>query len=197
MARIALLSSMQVLKSAASVLTAFVHSAGVNSSASDFSTPTPNPSINMVEPTGPSNQTSKNESVADNATAPVYPRPLNHQQIHYHKHTTSILKIQPALEMGDSAKSSIPYKPPKRGPPRQAAHKHFDINEHLPWMIVLSLLLVLVVIVVCSIRKSSRTLKKGPRQDPSAIVEKSVVKKSSTPAPSREKWIYYCNGHGE
>lgn len=64
-------------------------------------------------------------------------------------------------------------------------------------MIVLFLLLVLVVIVVCSVRKSSRTLKKGPRQDPSAIVEKAIMKKSTTPTQNREKWIYYCNGHGE
>ncbi|XP_077173225.1 tumor necrosis factor receptor superfamily member 21 [Paroedura picta] len=170
---------------------------GVNSSASNSSAPpTPNPYISMVESTAPGNETSKNEPSAANATAAEDPRTPDHQQMHYHKHTTSVLKTQPALEMSSSAKSSIPYRPPKRGLPRQAAHRHFDINEHLPWMIVLLLLLVLVVVVVCSIRKSSRTLKKGPRQDPSAIVEKSVVKKSSTPAPSREKWIYYCNGHG-
>jgi hypothetical protein len=94
-------------------------------------------------------------------------------------------------------KSSTAIKAPKRGHPRQNAHKHFDINEHLPWMIVLFLLLVLVLIVVCSIRKSSRTLKKGPRQDPSAIVEKAGLKKSLTPTQNREKWIYYRNGHGE
>ncbi|XP_044301125.1 tumor necrosis factor receptor superfamily member 21 isoform X1 [Varanus komodoensis] len=170
---------------------------GVNSSASSFAaTPPPSTYADIVEPTDTYNRTSKNEIVPVNVTAVEYPKPLNHQQIYYHKHTPSIVKIQPALEMSSSAKSSIPYKPPKRGSPRQTTHKHFDINEHLPWMIVLLLLLVLVVIVVCSVRKSSRTLKKGPRQDPSAIVEKSILKKSSTTTQNREKWICYCNGHG-
>ncbi|XP_053236266.1 tumor necrosis factor receptor superfamily member 21 [Podarcis raffonei] len=172
-------------------------SKGVNASVSNFSaTPTPNVSVDMVEPTNSYNGTSKNETVVVNVTDMGYATPLNHQQTYYHKHAPPILKIQPALEMSGSVKSSIPYNPPKRGSPRQAAHRHFDINEHLPWMIVLLLLLVLVVIVVCSVRKSSRTLKKGPRQDPSAIVEKSVLRKSSTLTQNREKWIYYCNGHG-
>ncbi|XP_053140854.1 tumor necrosis factor receptor superfamily member 21 isoform X2 [Hemicordylus capensis] len=170
---------------------------GVNSSASNLAaTSTQNTSIDRMGPTDVYNETSKNETVAVNVTALEYSKPLNHQQIIYHKDAPSILKIQPAVEMSGSIKSSIPYNPPKRGSARQAAHRHFDINEHLPWMIVLLLLLVLVVIVVCSVRKSSRTLKKGPRQDPSAIVEKSVMKKSPTPTQNREKWIYYCNGHG-
>lgn len=96
---------------------------------------------------------------------------------------------------GDGLKNAV-YKTTKRGPPRQVPH-HFDINEHLPWMIVLFLLLVLVIIVVCSVRKSSRTLKKGPKQDPSSIVEKAGFKKSTALTQNREKWIYYCNGHGE
>jgi len=116
-------------------------------------------------------------------------------QSYRHKHTSQAMGKQPAQEMAGGEKSSIPYRPPRRGPPN--VHQHFDINEHLPWMIVLFLLLVLVVIVVCSVRKSSRTLKKGPRQDPSAIVEKAIMKKSTTPTQNREKWIYYCNGHGE
>lgn len=118
----------------------------------------------------------------------------NHQQGPHHRH---ILKLLPSMEATGGEKSSTPIKGLKRGHPRQNPHKHFDINEHLPWMIVLFLLLVLVVIVVCSIRKSSRTLKKGPRQDPSAIVEKAGLKKSMAPTQNREKWIYYCNGHGE
>lgn len=119
---------------------------------------------------------------------------VDHQQGSHHRH---ILKLLPPMEATGGEKSSTPIKGIKRGHPRQNPHKHFDINEHLPWMIVLFLLLVLVVIVVCSIRKSSRTLKKGPRQDPSAIVEKAGLKKSIAPAQTREKWIYYCNGHGE
>ncbi|KAM3931421.1 tumor necrosis factor receptor superfamily member 21 [Leptodactylus fuscus] len=95
---------------------------------------------------------------------------------------------------GEGIKNTI-FKTTKRGPPRQVPH-HFDINEHLPWMIVLFLLLVLVIIVVCSVRKSSRTLKKGPKQDPSSIVEKAGFKKSTALTQNREKWIYYCNGHG-
>ncbi|XP_015427649.1 PREDICTED: tumor necrosis factor receptor superfamily member 21 [Myotis davidii] len=118
---------------------------------------------------------------------------VDHQQGSHHRH---ILKLLPPMEATGGEKSSTPIKGIKRGHPRQNPHKHFDINEHLPWMIVLFLLLVLVVIVVCSIRKSSRTLKKGPRQDPSAIVEKAGLKKSIAPTQNREKWIYYCNGHG-
>lgn len=118
---------------------------------------------------------------------------VNHQQGSHHRH---ILKLLPSMEATGGEKTSTPIKGIKRGHLRQNLHKHFDINEHLPWMIVLFLLLVLVVIVVCSIRKSSRTLKKGPRQDPSAIVEKAGLKKSVTPTQNREKWIYYCNGHG-
>ncbi|KAM7137220.1 tumor necrosis factor receptor superfamily member 21 [Molossus nigricans] len=118
---------------------------------------------------------------------------INHQQGSHHRH---ILKLLPSMEATGGERSSTPIKGIKRGHPRQNSHKHFDINEHLPWMIVLFLLLVLVVIVVCSIRKSSRTLKKGPRQDPSAIVEKAGLKKAVTPTQTREKWIYYCNGHG-
>lgn len=118
---------------------------------------------------------------------------VTHQQGPHHRH---ILKLLPSMEASGGEKSSTPIKGFKRGHARQHLHKHFDINEHLPWMIVLFLLLVLVVIVVCSIRKSSRTLKKGPRQDPSAIVEKAGLKKSMTPTQNREKWVYYCNGHG-
>lgn len=121
-------------------------------------------------------------------------RVVSRQQDAPHRH---ILKLLPSMEATGSERSSTPAKGAKRGHPRQSPHKHFDINEHLPWMIVLFLLLVLVVIVVCSVRKSSRTLKKGPRQDPSTIVEKAGLKKSLAPAPNREKWIYYCNGHGE
>lgn len=88
------------------------------------------------------------------------------------------------------------YRPIRRGSPRPSTHKHFDINEHLPWMIVLLLLLVLVVIVVCSVKRSSRVLKKGPRQDPSSIMEKAIHKKPSSPAQTKERWIYYSNGQG-
>uniref|UniRef100_A0A096MG28 Tumor necrosis factor receptor superfamily, member 21 n=1 Tax=Poecilia formosa TaxID=48698 RepID=A0A096MG28_POEFO len=89
-------------------------------------------------------------------------------------------------------------EPNRRGSPRPTMHDHFDINEHLPWMIVLLLLLVLVVIVVCSVKRSSRVLKKGPMQDPSSIMEKAIHKKTSgTPTQAREKWIYYySNGQG-
>uniref|UniRef100_A0A3Q1GHC7 Tumor necrosis factor receptor superfamily, member 21 n=1 Tax=Acanthochromis polyacanthus TaxID=80966 RepID=A0A3Q1GHC7_9TELE len=89
------------------------------------------------------------------------------------------------------------YRPSRRGSPRPSTHNHFDINEHLPWMIVLLLLLVLVVIVVCSVKRSSRVLKKGPMQDPSSIMEKAIQKKPSAPPTQvREKWIYYSNGQG-
>ncbi|KAM6964940.1 tumor necrosis factor receptor superfamily member 21 [Aplochiton taeniatus] len=88
------------------------------------------------------------------------------------------------------------YRPTRRGSPRPSARTHFDINEHLPWMIVLLLLLALVVIVVCSVKRSSRVLKKGPRQDPSSIMEKALQKKGAAPAQVKERWIYYSNGQG-
>lgn len=148
----------------------------------------------MAEPAGYYNETSTNET--DGAAGTLAGSGATGQaQSYRHKQTSQALEKQPSLEIVGGEKSSVPYRPPRRGP--QNVHQHFDINEHLPWMIVLFLLLVLVVIVVCSVRKSSRTLKKGPRQDPSAIVEKAIMKKSTTPTQNREKWIYYCNGHGE
>lgn len=147
----------------------------------------------IQEGTVPDNTSSASGEEGMNKTLPSL-QIVSHQQGPHHRH---ILKLLPSMEATGGEKSSTPIKGPKRGHPRQNQHKHFDINEHLPWMIVLFLLLVLVVIVVCSIRKSSRTLKKGPRQDPSAIVEKAALKKSMTPTQNREKWIYYCNGHGE
>ncbi|KAE8605288.1 hypothetical protein XENTR_v10015052 [Xenopus tropicalis] len=142
------------------------------------------------EPTDVYNETAKNESIYLNTTdagnteyqqnPPKQPAPVNIQQSGGGK--------------GDGLKPTGP-RTIKRTPPRQNAND-FDINEHLPWMIVLFLLLVLVIIVVCSVRKSSHTLKKGPKQDPSSIVEKAGFKKSNTLAQNREKWVYYCNGHG-
>ncbi|XP_068433668.1 tumor necrosis factor receptor superfamily member 21 [Clinocottus analis] len=97
---------------------------------------------------------------------------------------------------GGSGVSSY-YRPTRRGSPRPSTQDHFDINEHLPWMIVLLLLLVLVVIVICSVKRSSRVLKKGPMQDPSSIIEKAIQKKATAPrAQVKEKWIYYSNGQG-
>lgn len=107
---------------------------------------------------------------------------------------TSINKLS---GQGSGGGVSSFYRPTRRGSPRPSTHNHFDINEHLPWMIVLLLLLVLVVIVVCSVKRSSQVLKKGPMQDPSSIMEKAIQRK--TPAPPtqvREKWIYYSNGQG-
>lgn len=146
----------------------------------------------IQEGTVPDNTSSAGGDQGVNKTLPSL-RVVSRQQDAPHRH---ILKLLPSMEATGSERSSTPAKGAKRGHPRQSPHKHFDINEHLPWMIVLFLLLVLVVIVVCSVRKSSRTLKKGPRQDPSTIVEKAGLKKSLAPAPNREKWIYYCNGHG-
>ncbi|XP_029965740.1 tumor necrosis factor receptor superfamily member 21 [Salarias fasciatus] len=105
--------------------------------------------------------------------------------------------INKASGQGGNDGVSSYYRPTRRGSPRPSPHNHFDINEHLPWMIVLLLLLVLVVIVVCSVKRSSRVLKKGPMQDPSSIMEKAIQKKPpAPPAQAREKWIYYSNGQG-
>ncbi|XP_035416027.1 tumor necrosis factor receptor superfamily member 21 isoform X4 [Cygnus atratus] len=167
---------------------------GLNSSVPDLA-PSPSPPVadGATGLTSDYNQTSANETGGARGSL-VGTGTAGQAQSYRHKHTSQALEKQPALEMAGGEKSSMPYRPPRRGP--QNVHQHFDINEHLPWMIVLFLLLVLVVIVVCSVRKSSRTLKKGPRQDPSAIVEKAIMKKSTTPTQNREKWIYYCNGHG-
>ncbi|NXG04428.1 TNR21 factor, partial [Sakesphorus luctuosus] len=167
---------------------------GLNSSVPNFvPSPVPRASSSMGEPARYANETSANGT--DGAGRALMGSGTTSQaQSYRHKQTSQALEKQPSLEMMGGEKSSVPYRPPRRG--SQNIHQHFDINEHLPWMIVLFLLLVLVVIVVCSVRKSSRTLKKGPRQDPSAIVEKAIMKKSTTPTQNREKWIYYCNGHG-
>ncbi|XP_040410255.1 tumor necrosis factor receptor superfamily member 21 isoform X2 [Cygnus olor] len=167
---------------------------GLNSSVPDLApSPSPPAADGATGLTSDYNQTSANETGGARGSL-VGTGTAGQAQSYRHKHTSQALEKQPALEMAGGEKSSMPYRPPRRGP--QNVHQHFDINEHLPWMIVLFLLLVLVVIVVCSVRKSSRTLKKGPRQDPSAIVEKAIMKKSTTPTQNREKWIYYCNGHG-
>ncbi|ROL43426.1 Tumor necrosis factor receptor superfamily member 21 [Anabarilius grahami] len=107
------------------------------------------------------------------------------------------LANQQAVEtLSEGKAQGLGYRPIRRGAPRPSTHKHFDINEHLPWMIVLLLLLVLIVIVVCSVKRSSRVLKKGPRQDPSSIMEKAIHKKPRSPAQTKERWIYYSNGQG-
>lgn len=99
---------------------------------------------------------------------------------------------------GGGAKLVNYYRPTRRGSPRPSTHNDFDINEHLPWMIVLLLLLMLVVIVVCSVKQSSRVMKKGPMQDPNRIIEKAIQKKPPAPqAQGKEKWIYYSNGQGK
>ncbi|KAB0397841.1 hypothetical protein E2I00_004469, partial [Balaenoptera physalus] len=165
---------------------------GMNSTESNSSASVrPKVPSGIQEGTVPGNTSSAKGEEGVNQTLPNL-QVVNHQQGPHHRH---ILKLLPSMEATGGEKSSTPIKGLKRGHPRQNLHKHFDINEHLPWIIVLFLLLVLVVIVVCSIRKSSRTLKKGPRQDPSTIVEKAGLKKSVTPTQNREKWIYYCNGH--
>ncbi|NXB49352.1 TNR21 factor, partial [Leucopsar rothschildi] len=167
---------------------------GLNSSVPDFvPSPAPRASSSMAGRARFYNETSANGTDGVGATL-VGSGTTSHAQSYRHKQPSQALEKQPSLEMMGGEKPSAPYRPPRRG--SQNVHQHFDINEHLPWMIVLFLLLVLVVIVVCSVRKSSRTLKKGPRQDPSAIVEKAIMKKSTTPTQNREKWIYYCNGHG-
>lgn len=113
-----------------------------------------------------------------------------------------VIKIQRDISIVASQSSGSRdynyYRPSRRGSPRRITHDHFDINEHLPWMIVLLLLLVLVVIVVCSVKRSSQVLKKGPVQDPSDIMEKAIQKKPPVPLTQvREKWIYYSNGQGK
>ncbi|KAL4661082.1 tumor necrosis factor receptor superfamily member 21, partial [Arapaima gigas] len=106
--------------------------------------------------------------------------------------------FQPATKRAtDSRGTGVGSWPTRRGAPRLGStHRHFDINEHLPWMVVLLLLLTLVTVVVCSVKRSSQTLKKGPPQDPNSIVEKAIQKKPPSPAQVKEKWIYHSNGQG-
>nr|XP_039331492.1 tumor necrosis factor receptor superfamily member 21-like [Saimiri boliviensis boliviensis] len=166
---------------------------GMNSTESNSSASVrPKVSSSIQEWTVPDNTSSARGKEDMNKTLPNL-RVVNHQQGPHHR---QILKLLQSTEATGGEKSSTPIKGSKRGHPRQNLRKHFDINEHLPWMIVLFLLLVLVVTVVCSSRKSSRTLKKRPRQDPSATVEKAGLKKSMTRTQNQEKWIYYCNGRG-
>uniref|UniRef100_A0A8C6S353 Tumor necrosis factor receptor superfamily, member 21 n=1 Tax=Neogobius melanostomus TaxID=47308 RepID=A0A8C6S353_9GOBI len=114
---------------------------------------------------------------------------------------TDVLESVDTVKLGTGVNKvngiSSSYRPTRRGSPRPSTTEHFDINEHLPWMIVLLLLLVLVVIVVCSVKRSSRVLKKGPVQDPTSIMEKAIHKKPHGPPTQKwEKWIYYSNGQG-
>ncbi|XP_072552080.1 tumor necrosis factor receptor superfamily member 21 isoform X2 [Salminus brasiliensis] len=147
----------------------------------DVVTPTSISDASQEDMEGPSAPTQDSLSWPDKQPTSRNPQPANQQ----------------AMEaLSESKGQGLAYRPIRRGSPRPNMHKHFDINEHLPWMIVLLLLLVLVVIVVCSIKRSSRVLKKGPRQDPSSIMEKAIHKKPSSPAHIKEKWIYYSNGQG-
>ncbi|XP_034777125.1 tumor necrosis factor receptor superfamily member 21 [Acipenser ruthenus] len=157
--------------------------------------------ISMVtKPLHKTNGTAPNNSGASAATEHyrgTKPPPSHHNQHQEHHSHLSITKLQPVMETVEDIVVHGPgFKPTRRGSPRPSSHKHFDINEHLPWMIVLFLLLMLVVIVVCSVKKSSRVLKRGPKQDPSSIVENAIQKKPSTPTRNKEKWIYYSNGQG-
>ncbi|XP_072263536.1 tumor necrosis factor receptor superfamily member 21 [Pyxicephalus adspersus] len=147
------------------------------------------------EPTDVYNETEKNETRYLNMT--VDQGAGQHQRPHGQPaQMTEGAQPPGSVGTGGEGPKNTGYKTTKRGPPLRQVPHHFDINEHLPWMIVLFLLLVLVIIVVCSVRKSSRTLKKGPKQDPSSIVEKAGFKKTTALTNNREKWIYYCNGHG-
>ncbi|KAM3603094.1 uncharacterized protein V6R79_016449 [Siganus canaliculatus] len=108
-----------------------------------------------------------------------------------------VVRVESKGSEGAGSGISSYYRPTRRGSPKPNTHNDFDINEHLPWMIVLLLLLVLVVIVVCSVKRSSRVLKKGPMQDPSSIMEKAIQKKpTAQPTQVKEKWIYHSNGQG-
>ncbi|XP_053565589.1 tumor necrosis factor receptor superfamily member 21 [Bombina bombina] len=143
------------------------------------------------DPTDVYNETTKKDTQYLNTTDGW---DAGHPQKHKNEELVTDDLQQPGVVSGrgDNVRNTG-LKTTKRGP--RQSQQHFDINEHLPWMIVLFLLLVLVIIVVCSVRKSSRTLKKGPKQDPSSIVEKAGFKNSNALAQNREKWIYYCNGH--
>uniref|UniRef100_A0A668T096 Tumor necrosis factor receptor superfamily, member 21 n=1 Tax=Oreochromis aureus TaxID=47969 RepID=A0A668T096_OREAU len=131
----------------------------------------------------------------------IFPAPLAGPRAMEGLGTEEIVKVETSISkingQGSGGGASSYYRPTRRGFPRPSTHNHFDINEHLPWMIVLLLLLVLVVIVVCSVKQSSQVLKKGPMQDPSSIMEKAIQKKPPAPlTQAREKWIYYSNGQG-
>ncbi|KAL0967494.1 hypothetical protein UPYG_G00252940 [Umbra pygmaea] len=135
------------------------------------------------------------------ATARAPTQTLPHHKVP--QHTPSVTEKRAMDGVGDTklvglgrSGQSLVYRPTRRGSPRPSNNTHFDINEHLPWMIVLLLLVVLVVIVVCSVKRSSRVLKKGPVQDPSSIIENAIQKKTCPPTNTKEKWIYYSNGQG-
>ncbi|XP_034554838.1 tumor necrosis factor receptor superfamily member 21 [Notolabrus celidotus] len=120
-----------------------------------------------------------------------------HQGVEFVKIGMGTMKVEEQGSRGGGGGISSYNRPTRRGSPRPTPQHHFDINEHLPWMIVLLLLLVLVLIVVCSVKRSSRVLKKGPVQDPSSIMEKAIQKKPFAPLTQvKEKWTYSSNGQG-
>lgn len=125
------------------------------------------------------------------------PKPAPNKKALEGLHSLDVVRVGKDIRIiasqGSGSRDSSYYRPSQRGSPRPNTHDHFDINEHLPWMIVLLLLLVLVVIVVCSVKRSSKVLKKGPVQDPNDIIQK---KPPAVLTQSREKWIYYSNGQG-
>lgn len=150
------------------------------------------PPLALNKPRNPEHQHGQPES--DAASGPSKLSVEDLEDVEIVQVRTGISKV---AGQGSEVGVSSYYRPTRRGSPRPSTHNHFDINEHLPWMIVLLLLLVLVVIVVCSVKRSSRVLKKGPMQDPSSIMEKAIQKKpSAPPTQAKEKWIYYSNGQG-
>ncbi|MBN3308892.1 TNR21 factor, partial [Amia calva] len=189
------------LTSAAPASSAFVEAfsayfaqKGAHTSASEASTVT-EPTDTLVVTT--ESASDHGGSLATEHHKATQPPQKQHKHLWDHHTHHSATKTQSVMDtLSDSKVPNPGYKPTRRGSPRPSVHKNFDINEHLPWMIVLFLLLMLVVIVSCSVKRSSRVLKKGPRQDPNSIVEKAIQKKPVTQVQNKEKWIYYSNGQG-
>uniref|UniRef100_A0A8C4QFK3 Death domain-containing protein n=1 Tax=Eptatretus burgeri TaxID=7764 RepID=A0A8C4QFK3_EPTBU len=59
----------------------------------------------------------------------------------------------------------------------------FDLNEHLAWMTVLLILTVLVLLVACSVQRSTRTYHRPPPERPDVIRQRAAQPRTQTRAP--------------
>uniref|UniRef100_S4RUA5 Tumor necrosis factor receptor superfamily, member 21 n=1 Tax=Petromyzon marinus TaxID=7757 RepID=S4RUA5_PETMA len=80
--------------------------------------------------------------------------------------------------------------------PPQPPPAPFDINEHVAWLVVVFILLLLVVAVACSVYRSSRALRKGPGEPPETIRQRAVPPHSLTHVRCVHHWLLPSFGAG-
>ncbi|CAM9505100.1 unnamed protein product [Lampetra planeri] len=104
---------------------------------------------------------------------------------------SSAANIPPGLSRIPSRSSSgrALAKPPQPPP------APFDINEHVAWLVVVFILLLLVVAVACSVYRSSRVLRKGPGEPPETIRQRaSRTQLNLQIAEPANKWVFSYQG---